>query len=323
MCLVCIEEGAVNLFVQNKSSSMIKGFITYLEAEKRYSPLTVRNYRRDIDRFLAWSGIEADSFDPSKIEPEDIHKYIVYRSSGKHSVLASSMNREISSLRSLWNYLRMRGYIEKDIFSRIASLKPKHRLPVFVPESRMAKVVAGAKSDASTDDFRQRRDALIVIMFYSCGLRLAELIGIDRDHLTDNCHSLKVRGKGDKERVVPIIEPVREMLLDYLSFIEGQNICNSQQKALFLSTEGERISRSSVYRLVRNGLARAGMQGKKSPHVLRHTFATHLLNDGVDIRVIQELLGHSSLKATQVYTHNNIEKLQEIYAVAHPHSNRK
>lgn len=302
---------------------MIQGFITYLEAERRYSPLTVRNYRRDIERFLAWYGIEEAQFDPHEISAEDIHQYIIYRSSGKQSVAATSMNRELSSLRSLWNYLRMRGLIEKDIFARIGKLKSRQHLPVFVPESRMEHVIDDAKEEVAKDDFRAKRDALIVIMLYACGLRLAELIGIDRDHLTDDYRTLKVRGKGDKERIVPIIEPVRKMIIDYLSSIERQNICNSQQKALFLSTEGERISRSSVYRLVKGELTRANVQGKKSPHVLRHTFATHLLNDGVDIRVIQELLGHSSLKATQVYTHNNIDKLQEIYAAAHPHSNRK
>ncbi len=302
---------------------MIQGFITYLEVEKRYSPLTVRNYHRDILRFLQWLGIEADRFDPNSITAEHIHQYIIHRSSGSSGVGASSMNREISSLRSLWNYLRMKGCIDKNIFSHIGSLKSRQHLPIFVPESRMTQVVTDAKQERDNDDFKRRRDALIVMMFYTCGLRLAELIGIDRDHLADDYRTLKVRGKGDKERIVPIIEPVRGMISDYISYIERQNICNSQQKALFLSTEGRRISRSSVYRLVKSGLTKAGMQGKKSPHVLRHTFATYLLNDGVDIRVIQELLGHSSLKATQVYTHNNIDKLQQIYAVAHPHSGDK
>ena len=130
--------------------------------------------------------------------------------------------------------------------------------------------------------------------------------------------SLRVRGKGDKQRMVPILEFLREKILHYLGLIERQNICISSEKALFLTHKGKRISRSVVYRTVQEELGRAGVQGKKSPHVLRHTFATHLLNGGADMREIQELLGHASLQATQVYTHNSIARLREIYAKAHP-----
>ena len=150
------------------------------------------------------------------------------------------------------------------------------------------------------------------------GLRLAELVGIDRDDFSADYASLRVRGKGDKQRMVPILEFVREKILSYLDLIARQNICNSAEKALFLTHKGKRISRSVVYRMVRAELTRAGVQGKKSPHVLRHTFATHLLNGGADMREIQELLGHASLQATQVYTHNSIARLREIYAKAHP-----
>ena len=149
-------------------------------------------------------------------------------------------------------------------------------------------------------------------------MRLAELAGIDRDDFSADCTSLRVRGKGDKQRIVPVLACVREKILHYLRLIERQNICNSTEKALFLTHKGKRISRSVVYRMVRAELTRAGVQGKKSPHVLRHTFATHLLNGGADMREIQELLGHASLQATQVYTHNSIARLREIYAKAHP-----
>ena len=158
----------------------------------------------------------------------------------------------------------------------------------------------------------------VILMFYACGLRLAELVGIDRDDFSADYASLRVRGKGDKQRMVPILEFVREKILSYLDLIARQNICNSAEKALFLTHKGKRISRSVVYRMVRAELTRAGVQGKKSPHVLRHTFATHLLNGGADMREIQELLGHASLQATQVYTHNSIARLREIYAKAHP-----
>lgn len=155
-------------------------------------------------------------------------------------------------------------------------------------------------------------------MLYACGLRLAELIGIDCDDFSDDYRTLRIRGKGDKERIVPVMEFVREKILRYLDLIRRQNICKSGEKALFLTLKGERVSRTAVYRIVQRELGRGGVQGKKSPHVLRHTFATHLLNGGADMREIQELLGHASLQATQVYTHNSIARLREVYAKAHP-----
>ena len=143
-------------------------------------------------------------------------------------------------------------------------------------------------------------------------------MGIDRTDFSEDYTSLRVRGKGDKERIVPVMEFLREKILHYLELIERQNICNSSEKALILTQKGKRISRSVVYRVVREELARGGVQGKRSPHVLRHTFATHLLNGGADMREIQELLGHASLQATQVYTHNSIARLREVYNKAHP-----
>ena len=180
----------------------------------------------------------------------------------------------------------------------------------------MTTIVSECSPDS--EDFQTERNSLIILMFYACGLRLAELVGIDRSDFSADYTSLRVRGKGDKQRMVPILEFLREKILHYLGLIERQNICISSEKALFLTHKGKRISRSVVYRTVQEELTRAGLQGKKSPHVLRHTFATHLLNGGADMREIQELLGHASLQATQVYTHNSIARLREIYAKAHP-----
>ena len=296
---------------------MIGAFLKYIEAERRYSPLTLRNYRRDIERFVAWLGVTPDEFDPQRITAEDIHDWIVFRST-EGGLGASSVNRELSSLRALWHWLMREGHVRSDIFLRIGTLKTSHRLPAFVPQTRMDHVLDDVRAGIGSDDFESRRNALIMLMFYSCGLRLAELVGIDRDDFSADFRTLKVLGKGDKERIVPIMEKVRREIIAYLDFGGGPDICNSREKALFLSSRGGRISRSTVYRVVRDELSRAGVQGKKSPHVLRHTFATHLLNDGADMREIQELMGHSSLQATQVYTHNSIAQLQAVYARAHP-----
>lgn len=294
---------------------MLTPFLQYLAAEKRYSPLTIRNYRRDITLFFQWLNTDEDSFDPSRIATEDIREWILHRTETTH-LSASSINREVSSLRSFFRWLYRTGRTKHNICRTVSSLKTPKRLPAFVPESRMAGIVRDCETES--EDFITERNALIVLMFYACGLRLAELVGINRDDFTDNYTSLKVRGKGDKERIVPVLDFVREKILRYLDIIARQNICISSEKALFLTQKGERISRSVVYRTVKAELQRGGVQGKKSPHVLRHTFATHLLNGGADIREIQELLGHASLQATQVYTHNSITTLRSIYAKAHP-----
>ena len=281
---------------------MLADFIRYLEAERRYSPLTVRNYRHDIELFLAWLGISDTDSDLRRVTTEDIREWIIFRTE-EGRLSAASINREISSLRSLFRWLLRTGVVSRDVAAPVASLKTSRRLPAFVPESRMSGIVSDCEQDS--DDFTRERNSLIVLLFYACGLRLAELVGIDRRDFSEDYTSLRIRGKGDK-------------ILHYIGLIERQNICISPEKALFLTHKGKRISRTEVYRTVRDELEKAGVQGKKSPHVLRHTFATHLLNGGADMREIQELLGHASLQATQVYTHNSIAKLREIYTKAHP-----
>ena len=294
---------------------MLTEFIRYLSAERRYSPLTVRNYKHDVEQFLAWLDCDESRFDPRSVTTEQIREWIIFRTEeGKLS--AGSMNREVASLRAFFRWLHRTGAVEKDIFRMISTLKTSRRLPAFVPESRMTTIVSECGPDS--EDFLTERNSLIILMFYACGLRLAELVGIDRSDFSADYTSLRVRGKGDKQRMVPILEFLREKILHYLGLIERQNICISSEKALFLTHKGKRISRSVVYRTVQEELTRAGVQGKKNPHVLRHTFATHLLNGGADMREIQELLGHASLQATQVYTHNSIARLREIYAKAHP-----
>lgn len=294
---------------------MLEEFLAYLTAELRYSPLTIRNYRRDAERFMAWRQAEGRPGGFAEVTTDDVRAWIIHRTECD-GVCAASMNRELSSLRALFRWLHRTGRIQHDIFFKIRALKTPRRLPVFVPDTRMADILRDCRS--STADFRSERDALVVLMLYSCGLRLSELVGIDRSDFSGDYRSLKIRGKGDRQRIVPIIERLRQRILHYLETVRRQNICNYEEKALFLTSKGRRISRSAVYRLVTETLGREGVQGKKSPHVLRHTFATALLNAGADMREIQELLGHASLQTTQIYTHNNIARLRDVYASAHP-----
>ena len=297
--------------------NLVDGFISYIEAERRYSPLTVRNYRRDIADFLEFIGVEAERFDPNAIARADVEEWIVYLFE-KRKLKAQSVNRSVATLRSFWKWMLGHGHANRDIVSVISQAKTPSRLPVFVSESRMEDVVALLRDDIASEEFERLRDAVIVLLFYTAGLRLAELANLKIGDISADYLTIRILGKGEKERIVPLIGRMGEILKKYFSQFSSQNICIGQKKALILSKKGEPISVRTIQRIVDRKLKGAGIQGKTSPHTLRHTFATHLLNEGADLREIQELLGHSSLKATQVYTHTNIEKLKEVYSTAHP-----
>lgn len=297
--------------------NVVDEFLLWLEAERRYSPLTVRNYRRDVDDFLRWCGVSREEFDPMRITREDARDWTTSLFEERR-LQASTVNRTVASLRALWRWMLEREYVKKDVFNGISQFKTPRRLPVFVPDTRMEDVVEKLREDIASEDVERVRDALVVLLIYTSGLRLAELVAANREDIAADFSSLRVVGKGRKERIQPIIGSLKGVIKKYFSLLSSQNICTGQKKALILSNKGERISRRTVERIVERKLRMAGVQGKRSPHVLRHTFATHLLNDGADLREIQELLGHGSLKATQVYTHNDIERLREVYAMAHP-----
>lgn len=301
------------------NAEIINSFLDYLTAERRYSALTVRNYRHDVEQFLAWgeaSTAEGD-FDLLEVRALDIREWVMHLSD-KHTMNNASINRAVASIRSMYRFLRRTGVIERDLFAAVKSLRTAQRLPKFVDEGNMHTVVERVRSDLRGEEWLGCRNALIILMLYACGLRLAELVAIDLQHFEGDYTSLRVRGKGDKERVVPIVENLRREIKQYVARFSTEKICKNPEKALFLSKRGERISRSDVQRSVARLLRECGVHGKVSPHVLRHTFATHLLNEGADLREIQELMGHSSLRATQVYTHNNIAQLQRAYFGAHP-----
>ena len=195
---------------------MLTEFIRYLSAERRYSPLTVRNYKHDVEQFLAWLDCDESRFDPRSVTTEQIREWIIFRTEeGKLS--AGSMNREVASLRAFFRWLHRTGAVEKDIFRMISTLKTSRRLPAFVPESRMTTIVSECGPDS--EDFQTERNSLIILMFYACGLRLAELVGIDRSDFSADYTSLRVRGKGDKQRMVPILEFLREKILHYLGLM--------------------------------------------------------------------------------------------------------
>ena len=296
---------------------LIDEFILWLEAERRYSPLTVRNYRRDIEDFVAFCGVTHASFDPKAIRREDVEEWMVYLGD-ERKLKVTSVNRTMASLRTFWRWMLAHGHVERDLMKTLRQYKAPKRLPTFVPDTRMEDVVAELREDIASEDFERLRDALIILLIYTAGLRLSELVNANMSDVSADYATLRVMGKGRKERVQPLLGSLRQVIEKYFIQISSQNICTGQKKALILSKKGERISRRSVERIVDRKLKCVGVQGKTSPHVLRHTFATRVLNEGGDLREIQELLGHSSLKATQVYTHLDIERLKHTYAMAHP-----
>ena len=296
---------------------IVDDFLRHIEAERRLSPLTVRNYSRDIDDLLQYLGCTREEFTPASVTRRDLDDWIEYLYE-ERKLKASSVNRCMASIRSLWHWMMARKIAKKDVVSTIHRGKMSRRFPTFVPESRMTSVIDDMREGLAYDDFEHLRDIIIVLLFYTSGLRLAELASLNREDISTDFGTIRVIGKGNKERIAPLPGVTQKILKKYFSLISSQNICISQKKALILSKKGERLSQRSIQRIVARMLGNAGVQGKKSPHVLRHTFATHLLNEGADLREIQELLGHSSLRATQVYTHNDIDRLKQAYINAHP-----
>ena len=293
---------------------MIEAFLTYLRAEKGYSELTIRAYGDDIRRFVAFQGVPEGRFEPEKIVSTDIRNWIMSMTETKIS--PNSINRKISSLRSFYRYLMRAGTVQKLPFQKITFQKKPKRLPVFVEESRMQSILHAVTEPS--DDFKTERDALIILLFYATGIRVAELIGIRDEDYSASAGELRVTGKGDKQRIVPVLPVVTRKIIRYLSLRNAGIICKDDKNYLFLTDKGERMGRTAVYKVVTETLGLFGVQGKRSPHVLRHTFATHLLNRGAEIRSIQELLGHSDLRTTEIYTHNTIDRVKEVYQKAHP-----
>ena len=257
------------------NSEVITLFIDYLLSERRYSPLTVRNYRHDVESFCAWGEASMPDCDFSllQVRSEDLREWIVYHSDerdarGRRLRSAASVNRAVASLRSMYKFLRQKGYIERDLFAAVRLPRTSRHLPAYVPESRMASVMQRVFDDLASDNERAARDALLLLVTYSCGLRLAEVIGIDIEDFEDDFRTLRVLGKGDKERVVPIVGRVSVEIKRYVERFLQDKICKESKNALILSMRGERVSRSDVQRSVARLLRECGVQGKCSPHVL-------------------------------------------------------
>ncbi len=282
-------------------------FITYLSSEKRFSEHTVKSYTTDLTQFTSFLADEFQIVDDiNEIRFQIIRTWIA--SLLEKGVSPRSVNRKISTLKSYFKFLIREGVIVENPMMKVVAPKSKKRLPVFIEEDQIESLLNEVRFE---EGFIGERNKLIIELFYVTGIRLSELINIKISDIDFQNQLIKVLGKRNKERLIPLSS---SMVGELRSFIEK----NQQNQFLFTNLDGKRLYAKLVYRLVNKYIGEISSVNKKSPHILRHTFATHMLNNGADINAIKELLGHATLSATQVYTHNTIEKLKTVYKQAHP-----
>ena len=291
---------------------MIQPFIDYLKFEKRYSAHTIRSYRDDLGEFFAFLRDEFGGMGLKEIGPAVVRSWLAAMKEGGMS--SRSVNRKISTLRSFYKFQLRVGEVDQSPMGAIIGPKVKKRLPVFVEEGDMRELFERVEFP---DDWEGWTDRLILAILYHTGMRLNELVQLRERQADTGMGCFKVLGKGNKERVIPV-SPVLMRLVDEYKRLKREVLEAVDTEFLLVGKKGRKLYSKYVYRVVREYLAQVTTIDKKSPHVLRHTFATHLMNAGAELNSVKELLGHASLAATQVYTHNTIEKLKEIYKKAHP-----
>ena len=289
--------------------SIIDQFISYIQAERRYSPLTVKAYRRDLERYAAYLSLTYAQDNLFKVSTPMVKSFLV---SLKDEGLSNrSINRMISTLKTFYKYCEREGKVAKTPLFGVKNMKQPKNLVKFVPESDINKV-----SFKNSDDYTIRRDELLFEILYQTGIRKAELIGL-RDKDVDKLERrIKVLGKRNKERFIPVSHELLQMVGHYQTLRDERFGVHADR--LLLNDKGEEMSPYFVYNKVHRMLEGVTSLKQKSPHVLRHTFATHLLDEGANLVAIQKLLGHADLATTQVYAHNTIEQLKNIHKQAHP-----
>ena len=291
---------------------MIEDFLNYLRYERNRSDLTVRNYERSLRDFesyfknreshLSWESVDADlirDWMESMMDKGD---------------MASTVNNCLSAVRSFFRFALSRGLVPCDPAHNVKGPKKNKPLPQFVREGEMDRLID--QQGMWGDNYKDVRARTIIILFYETGIRLAELVGLNDYDVDFINHQLKVTGKRNKQRIIPFGEELEQTLKTYIQLRDEQPV--KQDAALFLNDKGCRITRTQVGRVVRTGLSRVTTMKKRSPHVLRHTFATAMLNNGASLESVRKLLGHESVATTEIYTHTTFEQLKKVYENAHP-----
>lgn len=300
--------------MSSTSYPQLNSFLQYLQFQRRYSLHTIVAYQTDLEQFFAYLASQYDSPSAKDIKPNFVRSWLAEIRGD--NISPKSLCRKISSLKSFFKYLLKMGEITHSPMTTIAAPKTGKRLPVYVDQKSMEKIKTHVQF---ADGWKGKTDRLIIDVFYATGIRRSELIGLQENHIDTSNAQIKVLGKGNKERIIPVSPSLISQMNDYMKDKQG-NSWESISSHLFVSEKGKPLYPKYVYNVVNITLSSGGITTikKKSPHVLRHSFATHLSNNGADLNAIKELLGHSSLAATQVYTHNTIEKLKDIYKKAHP-----
>jgi len=286
-------------------------FIQYIQHIKHYSPHTVRSYRKDLEQFFQFCSTDSGT-EESFTDHHQVRGWIVELMESGNS--ARTTNRKISALKTYYKYLLKEGIISSNPIAKVLTPKSDKKLPVFVNEKQMDTLL----DDVSFgDDFNGLRNRTIIETFYNTGARRSELINLRVSDVDLSQQLIKVLGKRNKERIIPLSRIFCEILEKYARAREAE-YPGSKEDWFFLTHAGKKLYPRMVHRIVTQFLSLVTTAEKKSPHVLRHTFATHLLNQGADLNAIKELLGHANLSATEVYTHNTFEKLKSVYKQAHP-----
>ena len=291
-------------------------FLDYLNLEKNYSKHTLIAYHKDLEGFREFASLEFDFSEINNVSYAIIRSWIVKLVDD--GVSNSTINRKISSLRTYYKFLLKIGDIDASPLAKHKVLKTAKILQVPFSEKEIENVLEILKEENS---FVGLRNKLIVELFYSTGMRRAELINLKLNDISDSQKTIKVLGKRNKERIIPLLPSVLNTIASYLDYRKSLSSIKDVHY-LLLTKKGAKIYETLVYRVINNYFSKASEKVKKSPHILRHSFATHLLNEGADIKSVKELLGHSSLASTQIYANNSISKLKQVYKNAHPRNSK-
>ncbi|MFI8378847.1 tyrosine-type recombinase/integrase [Leeuwenhoekiella sp. NPDC079379] len=294
-----------------------KAFLDYLELERNYSAHTVLAYSSDIDEFFQFTAVQYGVKEAVDVVYPFVRAYVVNLS--EKSLTHRSINRKIASLKAYFKFLQKIGDVEISPLAKHKSLRIKKEIQIPFSQSEVNSVIQDLSEEK---DFKSIRDFTIITLFYATGMRRSELINLKISDIDFATGTIKVLGKRNKERFIPLIDWLRDVLKKYLNI---RSVCwhSVDLPFLLLTDKGDKLYETFVYRIINRYFSKASQKTKTSPHMLRHTFATHLLNNGADLNAVKELLGHSSLAATQVYTHSSISELGKVYKNAHPRNYKK